>query len=400
MSDYAIVGIGLVDALGNDVAENWKRYISGDVAITPINTFDLSKYPSIKVKEAYQIDETKLQFGDLLPDNERRHMDRYSIVGLYSAMKAIQQCNIVEPKNTAVMFSSLGGGAATTLDCTVGLLAGKRATPRQALATQRDGMSGLISRKFGFYGSNLCLSSACASGILSLDYACRLLSDDTYDQVVVGACDVMVDPMDIHMFQSIGALDTRDKPVCAPFDMNRKGFVMGEGAATFVIKKMSRAISDGDTIYSIIKGIGFANEAFHETAVSSDGVGARISMDMAIHRAGLSRSDIKIANAHVTSTPNGDEVEYNVLKEFFPGITVMGLKANIGHTMAACGLVEMCYLIESMKMSLVGPLANLTNPIGDEINMPTTTETVDAKYAIKNSFGFGGKSAAIVLERP
>lgn len=399
MTDYAIVGVGIVDSLGNDWHNNWLRYINGDVAISEITNFDLTKYPIIKVKQAYQLDDNVLDLSEILSDKELKHLDRYSLAGLYTVKEALQSCNITDIRKTAVFFSSLGAGSESILDGTVNLLNGKRSTPRLALSGQRDGLTGLISRVFGFQGANLCITSACASGIMSLDYAIRLLSDDTYDQIVVGACDVMVAARDIYMFQCIGALDLRESPVSNPFDSNRNGFIMGEGAVSFVVKKLAKAKEDGDNILSIIKGIGFANEAFHETAMSGDGIGARISIDMALKKSGLDKSKIDLINAHATSTPNGDDIEYSILSEYFPDTPVQAIKSNIGHTMAACGLLEISYLIKSMQQSKIGPIANLNNPIGNRVLLPTSAVTGDYKFAIKNSFGFGGKSAAIILER-
>jgi len=398
-NEYAIVGIGLVDSLGNNWHKNWLRYLNGDVAAGPITNYDTTQYPVLKVKSAYQLDDTVLDVSDILSDKERKHMDRYSIAGLYTVKEAMKQCNIVDPKNTAVFFSSLGAGSNSILDGTLNLLNGKRSTPRQCLASQRDSLTSLISRTFGFYGSNLCLTSACASGILSLDYAIRLLADDIYDQIVVGGCDVMVSPRDIYMFQCIGALDTAENAQSTPFDVRRKGFVMGEGAATFIIKKVAKAKKDGDVILAKIKGIGFANESYHDTAMSPDGLGARMSIDMALRRAGLNYSDISLINSHATSTPNGDDIEYNIISEYFPKSSVMALKSNIGHTMAACGLVETAYLIKTMMNNQIGPIANLINPIGDKLTLPQSANRGDFKYALKNSFGFGGKSAAMILER-
>lgn len=396
---FAIVGIGLVDSLGNDWNSNWLRYLNGDVAAGPITNFNLDQFPIIKAKTAYQLDDTKLDLSDILSKKELRGLDRFSHTGLYAVKEALSQCKIKDQKNTAVFFSSLGAGTNSILDGTVNLLNGKRSSPRQSLAGQRDNLSGLISRTFGFYGSNLCITSACASGIISLDYAIRLLDDDVYDQIVVGGCDVMVAPRDIYMFQSIGALDISENAQSKPFDKSRGGFIMGEGAAAFIIKKVSKAKEDGDKILAIIRGIGFANESFHETAMSSDGIGARMSIDMALKKSGLNMSEINLINAHATSTPNGDDIEYNILSEYFPGASVMALKSNVGHTMAACGFVETAYLIKSMLLGEIGPIANLTDPIGDKLFFPRDRTFGDFKYALKNSFGFGGKSAAIILER-
>jgi 3-oxoacyl-[acyl-carrier-protein] synthase II len=399
MNEYAIVGIGLVDSLGSNLDSNWLKYLNGEVASRQITNYDLNRYPVLKIKSAYEIDTDKLDLSSIISDKNRNHMDRYLIAGLYSVKEALSQCNIVEPKNTAVFFSSLGAGAVSILEGTINLLNGKRSTPRQCLAGQRDSLSGLISRTFGFYGLNMCLTSACASGIVSLDYATRLLDDNVYDQIIVGGCDVMVDPRDIYMFQCIGALDTDENAQVRPFDLNRKGFVMGEGAGAFVIKTVAKAREDGDKILSIIKGIGFSNESFHDTAMNSTGIGGRLSIDMALRRSKVNPSEINLINSHATSTMNGDEIEYNVLSDYFPGAVVMALKSNIGHTMAACGIIEMAYLIKSMSCGEVGPIANLVNPIGNNLILPQEKIKSDFKYALKNSFGFGGKSAAIILER-
>jgi len=399
MNVYAIVGIGLVDALGQSRSENWKKYILGKTAVRPIYNFNLNDYPIIKVTHAAEVNIDDIIVNEHIPDNERRNLDRYSLIGFSATVEALKECNIVNAQNTALIFSSLGGSQITTLNCTKNLLANKRSTPRQCLAAQRDSLVSLISRKFGFNGVTLNITSACASGIISLDYATKLLQDDDYDQVVVGGCDVMVDPLDIYMFQSIGALDTRTIPESSPFDINRNGFIMGEGAAVFVIKKLEKALSDGDKILSIIKGIGFASEAYHDTAVHPDGIGGRMSIDMALKKANLKRTDIDLIGAHATSTPNGDEIEYNILAEYFPNKPVMALKANIGHTMAACSLVELAYMIESMNNSTIGPIPTLQNSLGEEINLPKEKIHSTFDIGLKTSFGFGGKSAAIIVEK-
>jgi 3-oxoacyl-[acyl-carrier-protein] synthase II len=201
------------------------------------------------------------------------------------------------------------------------------------------------------------------------------------------------------MFQSIGALDTRSPPISSPFDENRQGFLMGEGAAVFVVKKLHVAIAHGDKILSVIRGIGYASEAYHDTAVHPEGLGGRLAIDMALRKAGLKAQNIDIVSAHATSTPNGDEIEYKTLADYFPDTPVMALKANIGHTMAACSLVELSYLIESMNQNAVGAIPTLNNPIGNDIKLPMQKLIHNFKYGLKNSFGFGGKSASIVMEK-
>jgi len=385
MKKFAIVGIGLVDSLGSNLEDNWLRYINGDVAQRKITNFKLEDFPVIKIHEAFEVDADKLDVSKFIPDKERRYLDRYHILGFYAAEQAINQANIIDPEKTAIIFSSLGGGTSSILDCTKKLLDGKRSTPRECLAAQRDSLPAMISRKFGFKGPNLNITSACASGIMALDYATKLLLEDELDQVVIGGCDVMIDPMDIYMFQSIGALDARNPPASLPFNENRAGFVMGEGSAVYVVKRLETALEHSDNILAVITGIGYASEAHHDTAVHPEGIGGRTSIDMALRRAKLIKEDIDIVNAHATSTPNGDEVEYNIITDYFLDKPIQALKANIGHTMAACGLIESAYLIHSLNKGCVN---SLNKKVIGNFNR-----------AIKNSFGFGGKCASIIVEK-
>lgn len=399
MTDFAIVGIGLVDSLGNTCLGNWNRYLNGDVEISPIKNFDTSSYPAIKSSHAYQIDDSKVSMSELLPANELKIMDRYSNFGLYTVSKALEDASIVDCSKTGLIFSSLGGGMINTLRSVQNLLTGKKVSPRVVLSAQRDNITSIISRKYKILGPTMNITSACSSSIVAIDYALKSLQDDSYDQMIVGACDVMVDPMNMFMFQCIGALDIRTPPTSSPFDLSRNGLVMGEGSACIIIKKLDRAVKDKNKIYAIIKSIAIATEPYHETQMHENGIGARLVLDKILQASGVPKKDIGLLNAHATSTVNGDVVEYGVIKDYFPESHVMALKANVGHTMAASGLVELIYTILSLQNQKVGPIANLNNPIGSDINLPSKSQSIISKYAIKNSFGFGGKSSAILLEK-
>jgi len=398
MDEIAIIGLGIVDALGEDININWNRYLQAQSPISEIKNFDKKTYPAIKINGAFQINDAEIKL-DFLDNTEQKNLDRYSIIGLYSANRAVLDANIMNKTNTGVIFGSLGGPQKLILENVSKLIDNKRLSPRQALAAQRDNLGYLICKKFGFKGINLCMTSACATGILMIDYAVRLLQAEVYDQILVGACDVMVDPIDIFMFQSIGALDLREPPISSPFDKDRKGFVMGEGACSLVLKSLPKAEKDGDNVLAVIKSIGFATELYHETGMDPAAIGARQSIDMALKYANLQRDQISIISCHATSTPNGDPSEYNIIKEYFPNSALMALKANIGHTMSACGLIELAYLIQSMNMNKIGRIANLKNPIDILISDNHKREFPNFKYGIKNSFGFGGKCAAVVVEK-
>lgn len=398
MDDIAIIGVSVIDSLGSNLESNWDKYLQGISPLEPIKKFDLDLFPLIKVNSAFQIDDDHLDTS-FLTTAELKNLDRYSIIGFCSAHAAASQANIINCSNTGVIYGSLGGPQKLILDNISKMLDNKRVTPRHALAAQRDNLGSLICKKFGFNGLNLSMTSACATSIVIIDYAVKLLQSNTYDQILVGACDVMVDPIDIFMFQSIGALDTRSPPISCPFDLDRNGFVMGEGACTFILKKLDKAVENNDKIYGIIKGTGFATELYHETGMDPEAIGARQSIDMALKNANLQRDQISIISCHATSTPNGDLSEYNIIKEYFPNAALMALKANIGHTMAACGLIELAYLIQSMNMNKIGSIANLKNPIDKIISDNYKREFPNFKFGIKNSFGFGGKCAAVIIEK-
>jgi len=398
MDDIAIVGLGIVDALGTDIFNNWNRYLKSESPISEIKNFDKNTYPIIKVKGAFQIDDSKIN-TDFLDNTEQKNLDRYSIIGLYSANKAVLDANIMNKPNTGVIFGSLGGPQKLILENVSKLIDNKKISPRQALAAQRDNLGYLICKKFGFKGINLNMTSACATGILIIDYAVRLLQSEIYDQILVGACDVMVDPIDIFMFQSIGALDLRDPPISSPFDKNRKGFVMGEGACSLVLKPLRKAKKDRDNILAVVKSTGFATELYHETGMDPEASGAKSSIDMALKNSNISKDQIGIVSCHATSTANGDISEYQIIKNYFPNAALMALKANIGHTMSACGLVELAYLIHSLNYNKIGPICNLNDPIESNILDNYKQEFSNFKYAIKNSFGFGGKCAALIIEK-
>jgi 3-oxoacyl-[acyl-carrier-protein] synthase II len=396
MNDIAIVGVGLVDSLGIDPYLNWTRYINGISPMSVITNFDTSLYPVLKVKNVFEIDDSKVPLT-YLDSNEIKNLDRYSKIGLYSAYQAVLDSNIAGKENTAVIYGSLAGPQKLILENVTKLLGNKKISPRQALAAQRDSLGYLICKKFGFKGINLSMTSACATGIVIIDYAVKLLQLDVYDNILVGACDVMVDPIDIFMFQCIGALDIREVPCSSPFDKTRNGFMMGEGSASFVLKKLDKAIKDKNKIYGIIKGIGFSTELYHETGMDPEASGAKTSVNMALDNSKIYSNEIGIVSCHATSTPNGDQSEFEIISEFFPEAHLMALKGNIGHTMSACGLVELCYMIYSMKYNKIGPIANLVSPL-DNLIISKKKES-NFKYGIKNSFGFGGKCAALVLEK-
>lgn len=396
MTDIAITGIGILDSIGSNLTSNFEKICNGYSSISPISNYDVNTYPIIPIKHGHELSKD-FDLDDVLKKHELRHLDRFIIAGLFAAKEAIRDANI-KSKNVGIIYSSLHAGSETLHETHQHLLQNKKSHIKKMLSSSRDYLSNLISQKFGFTGVNLCITSACSAGIVGLDYASKLLQSGMYDCVIVGGVDLMVDPFSMYTFSSFGAMDTSEHPKLKPFDKNRKGFTMGEGACCFVLEPLHK-VKDRK-IYGTIKGIGLSNEAFHDTSLSLDGIGADISINLALQASELSYDDIDIINCHATGTENGDLAEYNIISKYFKQKPVSALKANIGHTMGACSLIEIAYGLESLRTSKLIPIINLEDPIGNEIYFPTVNQTNNnLRYMLKNSFGFGGKCGSIIIER-
>lgn len=391
-----ITGIGIVDSFGNNIDSNFQKLLQGVCTISPIKNYDVDKYPIISVKHAHQLDADNLVFEDLLTNNERKQLDRFIVSGLYAAKDAIEESKI-NSSNVGIIYSSLGAGTETLHQIHVNVENNKKSHIKKMLSCSRDYLSNIISQKFNFQGVNLCITSACSSGIVALDYACKLLESGVHDYMIVGAADLPVDVFYMYNFNSIGAMDNTADPKTRPFNKVRNGLTMGEGACCFVLEKIDNARDK--KIYGIIRGIGLANEAHHDTSMTLDAKGARKTIEEALAKSNLNPNDIDIINCHATGTGNGDLAEYNVLSALFQNKPVTALKANLGHTMGACSLIEIAYGLKCLESQLLPPVINLDEPIGEDIYFAKKAENLDCKYMLKNSFGFGGKCGSIIIER-
>jgi 3-oxoacyl-[acyl-carrier-protein] synthase II len=277
----------------------------------------------------------------------------------------------------------------------------KKISPRKVLNTGLDFPAAQIAGIYKVTGPNTAMNSACVTGIASIAHAIDALkADDELDAMIVGGADHLAEPIYTYWFQNLGALNLSDDYTTnCPFDEKRNGFVMGEGAATIIIEPLSKAQSRGAHIYAIIRGTGIVTVFGSDTSPDVEGLGARECVHKALRKAGLNPSDINFVNAHGTSTPIGDKIEYGAMVDITPNILMTSNKGQIGHMMSAAGIVETIYTVLGMRDSKVPGNANLVNPIGTGMIMPTTAVTADIKYAIKNSFGFGGRNASLVLER-
>lgn len=389
----AVTGIGLVDSLGSDLSANFDLIIKKHKNCSYITKYDPNKYPLINVKHAHQLVEN---YDHGLTKAELLHLDKVVVASYYATNKALIDSGINSSK-AGVIYSTLNAGTDTVHTVHENILNNKKSSIKKTLSSIRDYITNYISQKFQIQGVNLCITSACASGIVALDYARKLLESGIYDYMIVGGVDLMVDPFSMHLFNSVGALDTSANPQTLPFDNNRKGFIMGEAACCFILEPLYKARHK--KIYGIIKGVGLANEAYHDTNMSTEGIGARLAIDQALTESKLSKKDIDIINCHATGTFNGDISEYNVLSDYFPGKFTAALKGNIGHTMGASSLTEIAYGLESLQRNILIPFVKLESPIGHNLEFPLEPEMINMKYMLKNSFGFGGKSGCIIIEK-
>jgi 3-oxoacyl-[acyl-carrier-protein] synthase II len=394
--DIAIIGVGLIDSLGSSKEECWTNMLNGKVSMSPSIFFSKEQYPISKVNKVHMADIDSVDISNKFTDKDKSSMDRALVLAMHSILQCIDDSK-VDSKDVS-MFVGMNGNFKSA-ELWENIKSNKRTSPRAMLYAMRDSVTATISRIYGYTGITSTVSNMCTSSINALDYAVRSLSDGDNEYSLVTGVDSFIDALNIYAMQSAQATSTEENPLSRPFDLNRQGITLGEGSCTFMLTSLDNAIKKNHKIYSVIKGIGHGTEAVHETNMSTDGVGSRNAINMALRKAKLVNNDIGYVNCHATGTPQGDVVEYDIVSDMFPGVTVGASKANIGHTMGACGLLELFYTMQSLNHQTAPPIANLENPIGDLILLPKSPMPLNSKYAIKNSFGFGGKSCCVVLEK-
>ncbi len=273
------------------------------------------------------------------------------------------------------------------------LLENRRVSPRAIVNRLPDMACHQIASHYDFHGVSYALFASCATGLMSIDSAMKLLEE--YDYVVVGAADAGCFQMSMKYFAAIHALGNTSKP----FDDAREGFCMGEGAGTLILQSPEKSKEYGSTVYATLYPVGMASDAYDATSPHFDGRGAILAMDKALKHV----PNIHAINAHATSTPIGDEVEYRILSNKFPNIPIYAPKSKIGHTLGASGILETIYAILSMQHGIIPHIHNFNSssflkPEGKLNLKPTSFGSDKTLRTLKNSFGFGGKCASMVIE--
>lgn len=375
-----VTGYGVVDCLGIDPSKNFEKLIDNNDYSSDI---DYSHVRGVYVKRAATANEEGLTVG--IPSH---NLSKTILYGMYATEQAMKMANVTDTKNVAVILSSVTGGNELRWDA---YHAEKRYPLKKSLNVMIDALCSVVSQTYGFTGVNTSIYSACATGIMSIDYGMKLL--DEYDYVIVGGADHGVNPIDLNFFCSLTALSEKS----CPFDDNRKGFMIGSGAGVLILESEEKAKARGAKIHAYVYPSGNASDAHDRTAPS--GVGAVLAMQKAIKNAG--NPTIDFVNAHGTSTPAGDEVEYNAIINTIGDVHIYSNKGKIGHTMAGAGVIETIYSIEAMKNSIIPHTFNLEKSSFDVNNNLVKSPIKFEKNVVRtlnNSFGFGGKCSSMVIE--
>lgn len=409
MEQYAVTGIGIYNNLGKTADDSWKNLLAGESAVKSIAwpDDDDDQYPrthdSVK-KTLIGATSEKLTAEDSHPehfDYGWRHWDPNTRACLMSVDEAVTDAKLTS-KKTGVIITTFGSGTSLRLDLFGAIDRGKtKYPPRKVLNIGLDFPAAQVAAIYGFAGTNTAMDSACTTGITSIDYAISALkADPNLDAMVVGGADHLCEPINIFWFQSLGALCPSANPEDnRPFDENRSGFVMGEGAATMIIEPLSKAQARGAKIYGLIKSTNLYTLFDSDTSPDPTGLGAKTCVKGALNKAGITADMVDFVNAHATSTPVGDNIEFNAMLDLTPDRTMVSNKGQIGHTMSQAGIVETIYTLQGMSEGRQPGNANLVNPLGQGMKLPTQAVEIYVKYAVKNSFGFGGRNASMVLER-
>ena len=405
-----ITGMGVVSPVGNDLETFWKSLTSGITGIRHIQHFDVSNYDCQIGGEVRDFD-PKPFFNN--PKDIRR-TDRFAQMALAAAKMAMQDAGMdmerVNRDRFGVNVSSGIGGLKTLEDQHTTLLTkGPSRVSAFTIPMLISNMaSGLISMEFGLKGPNLCIVTACATSNNAIGESWRIIKFGDADIFLAGGAEAAIIPIGLAGFAAMKALSTRnDEPERAsrPFDRDRDGFVMGEGAGIMVVEELEHAKARGAKIYCELAGYGLSADAYHMTAPEPDGEGAARAMQLALDHAGITPEQVDYVNAHATSTGLGDICETRAIKTVFgdyakKGLSISSTKSMTGHLLGGAGAIEMAACALAMRDSVIPPTINLENP-DPECDLdytPNVAKEKKVRVALNNSFGFGGHNATLVAK--
>ncbi len=411
-----VTGIGAVTPLGIGAERVWKQILESQSGIRAIQSFDVSDLPA---KIAGQVPRGETSEGlfnpdDWIPTKDQRKMDEFIVFAMGAAVEAVEDSGWKpedqESKDrTGVMIGSGIGGLPSIMEGAITLQekGPRRISPFFIPQSLINLASGHVSIRYGFSGPNHAVVTACSTGAHAIGDAARLIMWDDADVMVCGGAEAAICRLGLAGFAAARALSTNfnDTPTRAsrPWDKDRDGFVMGEGSGVLVLEELEHAKKRGAKIYAEVIGYGMSGDAYHITAPTEDGRGAFRAMQNALKRANLNPDQIDYVNAHGTSTPLGDEIELGAVKRLFGDhaykLSMSSTKSAIGHLLGAAGSVEAIFSILALRDGVVPPTLNLENPSeGCDIDLvPLQAKEKKLRYALSNSFGFGGTNASLIF---
>lgn len=404
-----VTGLGMISALGNTVEDTWRGIVNGKSGVATIDTFDASAFTT-----QFSASVKNLVIDDYFPSKEARKMDPFIQYGMVAGIQAIKDSGLeVTDANAHRIGVSIGsgiGGIGTITEGAVTLTekGPRRISPFFVPSAIINMISGNLSIAYGMKGPNVAITTACTTGTHSIGFAARMIQYGDADVMIAGGAEMATTPLGLGGFAAARALSTRnDNPAAAsrPWDKDRDGFVLGDGAGVLVLEEYEHAKARGAKIYAELVGFGMSGDAYHMTSPPEDGSGAAASMRNAILDAKLNVDQIHYINAHGTSTQAGDKAECQAVKSVWGShvneVAVSSTKSMIGHLLGAAGAVEAIFSVLAIRDQVAPPTINLDNPAeGCDINLvPNVAQQRKIDAVLSNSFGFGGTNGSIIFKK-
>lgn len=397
----------MVTPLGNNLQDTWKNICEGKSGIAPLDSFDVSAFATQFGGSIRDFDVTRY-----MEAKEAKRFDPFIHYGMAAAVQALEDSGLdITDSNADRVGVALGSGIGG-----IGLIEKSRhildqSGPRKLSPFTVPGaiinmLGGLLSIRYNLRGPNIAITTACTTGTHNIGIAARMIGYGEADVMVAGGSELATTPVGLGGFAAARAMSTRnDDPQAAsrPWDKDRDGFVLSDGAGVLVLEELESAKKRGATIYAELQGFGMSADAFHMTSPPEDGNGAARSMNAALADAGVSAADVQYINAHGTSTPAGDVAEVRAVKTVFGEaihqLAVSSTKSMVGHLLGAAGAVEAIFSVLAIRDQVAPPTINLDNP-GEECDLnfvPHTAQELPIQRVISNSFGFGGTNGSLLF---
>jgi 3-oxoacyl-[acyl-carrier-protein] synthase II len=404
-----VTGMGMVTPLGSNVKDTWDNVLEGKSGVSDIDVFDASQFSTRFAAQVKDFD-----VAQYMTAKEARKMDLFIQYGMAASIQALEDAALLSDDldyNRVGCAIGSGIGGIPMIEKNVELLnksGPKRISPFFVPGAIINMISGHVAIKFGFKGPNISIVTACTTGTHNIGMAGRMITYGDADVMIAGGAEMAITPLGIGGFGAARALSTRNddpKTASRPWDKDRDGFVMGDGAGILVLEEYEHAKARGAKIYAELVGFGMSDDAHHMTAPPESGVGAHAAMAAALKDANLDAADVDYINAHGTSTPAGDLAETNAVKSLMgpaaSDVAISSTKSMIGHLLGASGAVESIFSVLAIRDQLAPPTINLESPgEGCDLNyVPHTPQKRKIDVVLNNSFGFGGTNGSLVFSK-